>query len=191
MTIETCSIEVSGIVQGIGYRPFVYNLATSIGISGTVQNLGDAGVRIIAVGNRDKIISFIEKLKTSKPKLCVYDSFTVKWDVKLSNLPQKFEIIKSSNEKLGAGFSYLPPDIAICDQCVNELLHSEDIRRRNYPFNSCVDCGPRFTVIDKLPYDRPNTVMRDFPFCDECLKDYLSSNDRRFHANNLLPLLWS
>jgi len=182
VTIETCSIEVSGIVQGIGYRPFVYNLATSIGISGTVQNLGDAGVRIIAVGNRDKIISFIEKLKTSKPKLCVYDSFTVKWDVKLSNLPQKFEIIKSSNEKLGAGFSYLPPDIAICDQCVNELLHSEDIRRRNYPFNSCVDCGPRFTVIDKLPYDRPNTVMRDFPFCDECLKDYLSSNDRRFHA---------
>ena len=182
MSIETCLIEVSGIVQGIGYRPFVYNLATSIGIKGTVQNLGDAGVRIIAVGTRDKVNLFIEKLKSNKPKLCVYDSFIVKWNVKQSTLPQKFEIIKSSNEKLGAGFSYLPPDIAICDQCVNELLHSNDIRRKDYPFNSCVDCGPRFTVIDKLPYDRPNTVMRDFPFCDECLNDYLSPDDRRFHA---------
>ena len=180
MGAKTCEILVAGIVQGIGYRPFVYNLAKNLGLNGTVQNLGDAGVQIIVQGKEKTIWSFIKKLREDKPKLCVYETFQINW------LPDKklytdFQILKSSKEKRGVGFSYLPPDIAICEKCVEEL-NSDNPRRRDYPFNSCVDCGPRFTVIESLPYDRPNTVMKDFPFCKDCFIEYTNPADRRFHA---------
>ncbi|MHA1304020.1 MAG: carbamoyltransferase HypF, partial [Candidatus Heimdallarchaeaceae archaeon] len=180
MPEKICTIDVSGIVQGIGYRPFVYNLAQELGVKGSVQNLGDAGVRIIASAEEDVLLSFVDLLKERKPKLCVYDSFQVNWKTE-PIFAENFQIVKSSEESSGAGFSYLPPDIAICENCIAEI-YSDDERRANYPFNSCVDCGPRFTVIDKLPYDRPNTMMKDFPFCPECLTDYRNSKDRRFHA---------
>jgi len=177
---QTCEILVSGIVQGIGYRPFVYNLAVELGIKGEVMNLGDAGVKILAQGKNELIKEFIDFLKSRKPTLCVYDSFQINWDTFPPDF-KKFEISKSSIEKKGIGFSYLPPDISICDFCLKEL-DSDNPRRSNYPFNSCVDCGPRYTVIESIPYDRPNTVMRDFPFCSECYDDYTNSKDRRFHA---------
>ncbi len=180
MSEETCEILVSGIVQGIGYRPFVFNLALELGIKGEVQNLGDAGVRIIAQAGRKTILSFLEFLKEKKPNLCVYDSFEITWRQNLKNF-SCFNITKSSNEKKGVGFSYLPPDISICEECLKEL-DSEEPRRSDYPFNSCVNCGPRFTVIEELPYDRPKTVMEDFPFCETCERDYTNPKDRRFHA---------
>ena len=180
MNEQTCEMLVSGIVQGIGYRPFVYNLAVELGINGNVMNLGDAGVRICAQAKKEVIEEFIEQLKTRKPKLCFYDSFQTRWDTFPPEF-DKFEISKSSKDKLGVGFSYLPPDISICDSCLEEI-NSNDPRRSSYPFNSCVDCGPRYTVIESIPYDRPNTVMTKFPFCSECEEDYTNSNDRRFHA---------
>jgi hydrogenase maturation protein HypF len=180
MSEQTCEILVSGIVQGIGYRPFVYNLAMELNIKGNVMNLGDAGVKIKAQAKRENLEKFIVLLKERKPLLCIYESFTVQWNAFQLHF-DKFEIAKSSAEKKGLGFSYLPPDISICDECLKEL-DSDDPRRADYPFNSCVDCGPRYTVIEKLPYDRPNTVMREFPFCDECYHDYTNSKDRRFHA---------
>jgi hydrogenase maturation protein HypF len=180
MKEQTCEILVSGIVQGIGYRPFVYNLASELEIKGNVMNLGDAGVRIIAQGSKENILRFIEFLKKRRPLLCVYESFNVQWN-KIQPQYDVFEIAKSSSEKKGLGFSYLPPDISICEKCIAEI-DSDEFRRADYPFNSCVDCGPRYTVIQRLPYDRPNTVMIDFPFCDECNEDYINSKDRRFHA---------
>ncbi|NPD88020.1 MAG: carbamoyltransferase HypF [Asgard group archaeon] len=180
MSEQTCEILVSGIVQGIGYRPFVYNLAVELGVKGNVMNLGDAGVRIIAQANKEILQRFIVLLEERKPLLCIYESFDVQWEKSQPKL-NAFEIAKSSTEKKGLGFSYLPPDISICDKCLNEI-DSDDSRRADYPFNSCVDCGPRYTVIEKLPYDRPNTVMQEFPFCDECYIDYTNSKDRRFHA---------
>jgi len=180
MIEQTCEILVSGIVQGIGYRPFVYNLAIELGVKGNVMNLGDAGVRIIAQAEKSVLSKFLNFLKERKPKLSVYESFQVKWDLVPPSF-EKFEIARSSSESIGIGFSYLPPDISICEKCIDELDSSEQ-RRSDYPFNSCVDCGPRFTVIEKLPYDRPNTVMRDFPFCHDCETDYTNSKDRRFHA---------
>ncbi|MHA1407828.1 MAG: carbamoyltransferase HypF [Candidatus Heimdallarchaeaceae archaeon] len=176
----TCEILVSGIVQGIGYRPFVYNLAKGLGLKGSVMNLGDAGVRIIVQGEEETIHTFIKDLKEKKPKLSVYETFDVNWELALPSL-KAFEIAKSSTQRKATGFSYLPPDISICDKCLEEL-YSNDLRRAYYPFNSCVECGPRFTAIEKLPYDRPNTVMRDFPFCPTCLKEYTNPVDRRFHA---------
>ena len=180
MTEETCEILVSGIVQGIGYRPFVYNLATELGIKGDVMNLGDAGVRIVAQAEKGVLLDFIKLLEKRKPTLCVYESIQVEWNL-LPPSFEKFEIAKSSSESKGVGFSYLPPDISICKKCIDEL-NSEERRRTDYPFNSCVDCGPRYTVIKKLPYDRPNTVMIEFPFCNDCGIDYTNSKDRRFHA---------
>ena len=180
MSEQTCEILVSGIVQGIGYRPFVYNIAAELGIKGNVMNLGDAGVKIVAQADKDILLKFIELLDERKPLLCLYESFNVQWDP-IHPQYDKFEIAKSSAEKKGLGFSYLPPDISICDECLKEL-DSDEARRADYPFNSCVDCGPRYTVIEKLPYDRPHTVMREFPFCDECYIDYTNSKDRRFHA---------
>jgi hydrogenase maturation protein HypF len=180
MSNQTCEILVSGIVQGIGYRPFVYNLAFELGIKGNVMNLGDAGVKIVAQADKETLLRFIDLLEERKPLLCIYESFNVQWDISQPKF-KEFEIAKSSSEKKGLGFSYLPPDISICDKCLKEI-DSEDSRRADYPFNSCVDCGPRYTVIEKLPYDRPNTVMREFPFCEECYVDYTNSKDRRFHA---------
>ncbi|MHA1952809.1 MAG: carbamoyltransferase HypF [Candidatus Heimdallarchaeaceae archaeon] len=180
MSEQTCEILVSGIVQGIGYRPFVYNLAVELGVKGDVMNLGDAGVKIAAQADKEVLLRFIELLEERKPLLCIYESFNVQWDI-IQPQYETFEIAKSSAEKKGLGFSYLPPDISICDECLKEI-DSDDARRADYPFNSCVDCGPRYTVIEKLPYDRPNTVMREFPFCDECYVDYTNSKDRRFHA---------
>jgi hydrogenase maturation protein HypF len=180
MVDVTIEILVSGIVQGIGYRPFVYNLAKELDLKGNVQNLGDAGVKIMVQGSKEILDKFIELLKENKPKLCIYESFQVNWEI-TSSPSESFEIAKSSSETKGIGFSYLPPDVSICDECLQEL-DSKERRRTNYPFNSCVDCGPRYTVIEKIPYDRPNTVMTDFPFCSECNKDYKNSDDRRFHA---------
>ncbi|TET79253.1 MAG: carbamoyltransferase HypF, partial [Candidatus Heimdallarchaeota archaeon] len=180
MVDVTVEILVSGIVQGIGYRPFVYNLAKELNLKGNVQNLGDAGVKIIVQGPKEILDKFIELLKENKPKLCIYESFQVNWET-TSSLFESFDIAKSSSETKGIGFSYLPPDVSICDECLQEL-DSKERRRTNYPFNSCVDCGPRYTVIEKIPYDRPNTVMTDFPFCSKCNKDYKNSDNRRFHA---------
>ena len=180
MTEQTCEILVSGIVQGIGYRPFVFNLAVELGIKGNVMNLGDAGVKIISQAEKSVLLIFIDLLEERKPKLSVYESFQVEWDVVPSTF-DKFEIASSSSESKGIGFSYLPPDISICEKCIREL-DSNERRRSDYPFNSCVDCGPRYTVIEKLPYDRPNTVMTEFPFCSYCDIDYTNSKDRRFHA---------
>ena len=180
MLEHTCEILVAGIVQGIGYRPFVFNLALELGLKGHVMNLGDAGVKILVQGKKDTILEFIELLKTRKPTLCTYESFQVEWKEQVKKIAE-FRIEKSSNSGKGSGFSYLPPDITICDKCVEELW-SENPRRIDYPFNSCVDCGPRYTVIEKIPYDRHNTVMHDFPFCDACQQDYDNSSDRRFHA---------
>ncbi len=178
--VNVIEILVSGIVQGIGYRPFVYNLAKELDLKGNVQNLGDAGVKIIVQGSKETLSRFVKQLKEKKPKLCIYESFQVNWET-TSSLFESFEIAKSSSQSKGVGFSYLPPDVSICKECLQEL-ESEERRRADYPFNSCVDCGPRYTVIEQIPYDRPNTVMTDFPFCSECDNDYKNSDDRRFHA---------
>ena len=153
MSEQTCEILVSGIVQGIGYRPFVYNIAAELGIKGNVMNLGDAGVKIVAQADKDILLKFIELLDERKPLLCLYESFNVQWDP-IHPQYDKFEIAKSSAEKKGLGFSYLPPDISICDECLKEL-DSDEARRADYPFNSCVDCGPRYTVIEKLILTSP------------------------------------
>ncbi|MHA1940560.1 MAG: carbamoyltransferase HypF [Candidatus Hodarchaeales archaeon] len=174
-------ISINGVVQGIGFRPFIYNLAIKHQLTGFVHNKGDAGVEIQIKGTEKQIKAFIEDLKTKKPALALYEEFSVDLDttsIKKTNF--KTFRISESNLTKGKSGSYIPPDLPICEKCLVEIY--TDPRRKYYPFTSCVDCGPRYSVITSLPYDRPRTIMNVFPFCQSCLKEYKEPSDRRFHA---------
>jgi len=175
-------IEVTGIVQGVGFRPFVYRTAVKNRLNGYVKNKGDAGVEIILEGKEHAIETFLKDLKTEAPPLAqIYD--TTKRKLKGKDEYQGFTISKSSSEAEHAG-SIIPPDIAICDDCLRELGDPKD-PRYNYFFITCTNCGPRYTIIERLPYDRENTTMRDFPLCGFCQKEYKDPLNRRFHAQTV------
>ena len=167
-------ILTQGIVQGVGFRPYVYRLATNLNLKGYVRNLGNV-VEIILEG--DAIELFIERFQKELPPIARIDSFKV-FDIEESNFDE-FKIIESSD--FYSGISVIPPDIAICDNCLAEIRNPSD-RRYKYPFNACTDCGPRFTVIDSVPYDRNKTSMDEFPLCDDCLVEYQNPLDRRYHG---------
>ncbi|MBN1328564.1 MAG: carbamoyltransferase HypF [Candidatus Heimdallarchaeota archaeon] len=177
--ISRVKIVCRGIVQGIGYRPFVFGKAKDLHLHGFVRNQGDAGVLIIAEGSKHLLLEFIESLKKDKPYLAKYEDFQIIWE-EGTNEFNDFNILFSSENKIG-GISYLPPDISICDDCLNDMKNNND-RRFQYPFTSCAICGPRLTTITHLPYDRPNTTMVDFPLCPACNKEYNNPRDRRHHA---------
>ena len=175
-------ISVTGIVQGVGFRPFVYRIAVRNGLKGYVRNRGDAGVEILAEGSEKSIENFLKDLSEKKPPLAqIHDVVTAKIEGKHEH--EKFTIYKSSSEAELSG-SVIPPDIAICNECLKELRDPKD-PRHEYFFITCTDCGPRFTIIEKLPYDRENTTMRDFPMCGFCLNEYRDPLNRRFHAQTV------
>ena len=168
-----------GIVQGIGFRPFIYRVAKKLDLTGFVRNQGDAGVQILVEGLKKDLEKFIHSLEYDKPYLAKYEDFHVVWE-SYQNEFSDFTILKSSTKKIG-GVSYLPPDISICNDCLIDMQKSDD-DRFNYAFTSCAICGPRYTTITSLPYDRPNTTMIDFPLCESCKSEYDNPLDRRHHA---------
>jgi hydrogenase maturation protein HypF len=175
-------INVTGIVQGVGFRPFVYRVAVRNGLTGYVRNRGDAGVEILLEGKEQSIQTFLRDLKEKKPPLAqIHDVITTTLTGK--NEHAKFTIYKSS-EKAELSGSVIPPDIAICDDCLRELRDPKD-HRFEYFFITCTNCGPRFTIIERLPYDRENTTMREFPMCSYCQKEYNDPLNRRFHAQTV------
>jgi len=175
-------VKVTGIVQGVGFRPFIYRTAVENKLNGYVKNRGDAGVEILLEGNENNIKNFLKDLKQKKPPLAqIHEILTTK--VSGKNEYGKFTIHKSSKEAELSG-SVIPPDIAVCDDCLKELREPED-RRHDYFFITCTNCGPRYTIIDQLPYDRENTTMRDFQMCSFCQNQYTDPADRRFHAQTV------
>ena len=175
-------IQVTGIVQGVGFRPFIYRTAVEKGLKGYVKNRGDAGVEILLEGRKNAIHEFLSDLRLEKPPLAQI------FETNSSELGGKeeyaeFTIVKSSSET-GLSGSVIPPDIAICNDCLRELRNPRD-QRFDYFFITCTNCGPRFTMIEKLPYDRKNTTMRKFPMCGFCLKEYRDPLNRRFHAQTI------
>jgi len=175
-------INVTGIVQGVGFRPFIYRMAVKNGLKGYVRNRGDAGVEILLEGEEKNIQNFILDLKEKKPPLAqIHEVITTR--LRGENEYEKFTIHKSS-EKAELSGSVIPLDIAICNECLKELRDPKD-PRYEYFFITCTDCGPRFTIIEKLPYDRENTTMRDFPMCSFCQKEYTDPLNRRFHAQTV------
>ncbi|WOF15569.1 carbamoyltransferase HypF [Methanoplanus sp. FWC-SCC4] len=168
-------IIIKGIVQGVGFRPFVYSQAIRFNISGNVKNLGSE-VRINAFG--DNFEDFLCAVSKGTP-LSKIDSVTV-LEV-TGNNPGTFYIEKSSRGEL-TGF--IPPDVAICDDCISDIFQKGG-RYENYWATSCVNCGPRYSIISDIPYDRERTTMDKFPMCKECLLEYESPKSRRHHAQTI------
>jgi hydrogenase maturation protein HypF len=169
-------IHVTGIVQGVGFRPFVFNQAVHQGLTGWVCNTS-SGVDIEVNGEPGEISTFIEYLQSNAPPLARIDS--VEYHQIPSTTYNTFEIIQS--KVISNAFQPISPDICICQDCLNELFNPEN-RRYHYPFINCTNCGPRLTIIEEIPYDRPNTTMKDFKMCPECKSEYSDPSDRRFHA---------
>lgn len=169
-------IHITGIVQGVGFRPFIYNQALQHDLTGWVCNTS-AGVDIEVNGDPDQITSFIQVIKKLAPPLSRIDSLDFR-EIPTNHF-MGFEIIPSKN--LSEAFQPISPDIGICPDCLRELFDPSD-RRFQYPFINCTNCGPRLTIIEDIPYDRPKTTMRDFPMCSDCRIEYDDPADRRFHA---------
>ncbi len=175
-------ITVAGIVQGVGFRPFIYRIATSRNLKGYVRNRGDAGVEIIVEGREVDIKSFLTDLKEKKPVNAILNQIYVKHG-RRKDAFTSFRILRSSRTREMVG-SIIPPDIGVCNDCLKEL-YSHGNNRFGYFFITCTDCGPRYTAIRQLPYDRQNTVMLDFDMCKLCDKEYSDPANRRFHAQTI------
>jgi hydrogenase maturation protein HypF len=170
-------ILVRGIVQGVGFRPFVYSLARRQSLRGQVFN-NTTGVFIDVEGETGAIEQFIQEIKSSPPPLSLVESVEQKQGLDYG-IYTDFRIIESDGR--GEKLASISPDVATCIDCLRELFDPKD-RRFRYPFINCTNCGPRFTIIEGVPYDRANTTMRDFEMCDECRAEYEDPLDRRFHA---------
>jgi len=177
--LERARILVHGIVQGVGFRPTVYRLAKEMGLKGSIRNIGNS-VEIVLEGNKLQIEGFIKNLNNNKPPISKITGLNVNWERPAETSKfDNFVILESVAEFSGS--SIIPPDIAVCDKCLEEILNKGNIRYK-YPFTACTNCGPRFTVIKSIPYDRELTSMNEFPLCDECLVEYSDPLDRRYHA---------
>jgi len=174
--IQRLQIEAQGVVQGVGFRPFVYSLARRYLLSGFVLN-GPKGVLIEVEGDERSLEDFAEKLLSEAPPLASIEKLSLR---KLPTLGyESFSIRESVSAE--ERFTLISPDIATCQDCLAEIFDPGD-RRYRYPFTNCTNCGPRFTIIKDIPYDRPKTTMGPFEMCPDCLREYGDPSDRRFHA---------
>ncbi len=169
-------VQIEGAVQGVGFRPFVYRLATRLGLSGWVGN-SSQGVMIELEGNVEMLDEFLTCIKVEAPTNSLiknmqysivdavgYDAFTIK-----------------ESDQSGEKIALIMPDIAVCPDCLEDIFNPDN-RRYHYPFTNCTNCGPRYSIIESLPYDRANTTMKIFTMCDECRAEYEDPSNRRFHA---------
>ena len=170
-------VVVTGVVQGVGFRPFVYGLATALGLTGFVGN-DDTGVFVEIEGDTHGLGEFVQRLTTDAPPLARIDTIAVH-DV--ATVGDTAFAIAASVASGAAPSALVPADVALCADCRREL-HDPADRRFHYPFVNCTNCGPRFTIVEGLPYDRPATTMATFPMCDACAAEYHDPTDRRFHA---------
>ena len=169
-------IHITGIVQGVGFRPFVYGLAMSLGLKGWVCNTS-AGVNIEVDGDPAVLERFIERLEQDAPVLAHIHSLTSQ-----PQAAQGFTSFEIEHSQAREGeFQPISPDVSLCEDCARELFDPHD-RRYRYPFINCTNCGPRFTIIEDIPYDRPFTTMAPFEMCPDCAAEYQDPGDRRFHA---------
>jgi hydrogenase maturation protein HypF len=183
------SIQITGVVQGVGFRPFVYATACNLALRGWVRNT-NSGVEIAVDGSAAALERFVVRLKGDVPPLARIDQLQVA-EIEVNGF-EAFEIVASS--ETGQGFQPVSPDVSICPDCLAELFDPTD-RRFRYPFINCTNCGPRYTIISDMPYDRPATTMADFMMCADCASEYSDPGDRRFHAQPVAcpvcgPQIW-
>ena len=175
----TEKITISGVVQGVGFRPFVAKLAAKMDINGHIKNMGGF-VQLVINDPKEKIDRFVEEIQRRKPP--VAEIVHIEREMIPHEYIKGFSIIESEmkNDEIGM----IPADIAICDDCIAEF-YDPDNPRYKHPFISCTVCGPRYTIIDSLPYDRKNTAMDEFPMCDFCKEQYGNRESRRYHSQTI------
>ncbi|MGZ0014703.1 carbamoyltransferase HypF [Yeosuana sp. AK3] len=173
---HTYKILISGQVQGVGFRPFVYKLALEFLLKGSVSN-DEHGVIILVQGSEKSTHSFYERLITVPPPV----SKIKKSSIHEIQYPKFVDFNIVPSKKSGQLDLILTPDFAICEDCKKDMIDSDN-RRYNYPFTTCVNCGPRWAITETFPFERSNTSMDDFPMCDNCIKEYTNPSDRRFHS---------
>lgn len=175
--LKTIKIKITGLVQGVGFRPFVYRIAIENSILGWVDNRND-GVWIEAEGSTENLANFVESINKKKPLAADIDKMIILDSAKSGF--KIFEILKSKNSVNSAEVTQISPDIAFCDNCLIDIQLQPN--RIKYPFTNCTNCGPRFSIIEDLPYDREKTTMKHFEMCADCASEYEDVLDRRFHA---------
>jgi hydrogenase maturation protein HypF len=178
------NVRVKGIVQGVGFRPYIFQLAAHSRLTGYVANT-PSGVRIHVEGPPASVEAFVARIPAEAPPLAQITAVDAE-DADLEGC-RRFEIVASSAEEAGPS-ALISPDVAVCADCLREMRSPGD-RRHRYPFINCTNCGPRYTIIDGLPYDRPKTAMKSFEMCPRCQAEYDNPADRRFHAQpNACPV---
>ncbi|MGN6556371.1 MAG: carbamoyltransferase HypF [Verrucomicrobiota bacterium] len=183
LTAKRLKLAIRGAVQGVGFRPFVYRLADSLGLTGWVNN-SPQGVFIEVEGAQTDLENFLVRLEAEKPAHSSIQSCQSSWLDAVGY--ERFEI--RASECSGAKTALVLPDIATCPDCIREIFDPAN-RRHHYPFTNCTHCGPRFSIMHALPYDRANTTMARFAMCPACQSEYDNPNDRRFHAQpNACPV---
>lgn len=183
--MELRRYRITGIVQGVGFRPFIHKLTSKYGLTGWILNDSD-GVLIEVQGEAEVLSSFINDVKTSLPPIARIDSIVLLLQTEQCEPYTSFDI--RSSVKLDKTNTLIPPDANVCDDCLSELF-DESNRRYRYPFINCTNCGPRYSIIEDMPYDRPKTTMKHFKMCPECHHEYTDIEDRRYHAQpNACPV---
>lgn len=188
-TTSGARLHVNGIVQGVGFRPFIFNLAHRLGVKGWVRNTS-GGVDIELDGSMQALEAFARAVLAEAPPLSRIDQLEVSYQP--ASGFADFEILESTS--LPEAFQPVSPDVAVCADCLSEMNDPQD-RRYRYPFINCTNCGPRFTIIKDIPYDRPSTTMAGFVMCPDCAREYGDPSDRRFHAQPIAcptcgPQVW-
>lgn len=180
--MKKVEFKIYGVVQGVGFRPFISKLATSLSLGGWVKNTSEC-VELELIGKEEKIEEFLQKLKGDPPPLSkIVKIEKIKEEPFHRSYKPPFKILKSEETKtVSRDKLWIPPDVGTCDACLKEIFSPND-RRYLYPFTNCTNCGPRFTIIIDLPYDREKTTMRAFKMCEDCEREYHDIRDRRFHA---------
>ncbi|MCC6124418.1 MAG: carbamoyltransferase HypF [Pirellulales bacterium] len=176
--LRRVAVAVRGVVQGVGFRPFVYNAARSQGLGGWVLNEADL-VRIEAQGSVESVAAFLKIVQNHPPSQAKIDALEIRDIPCRDDAPTTFEIRTSDASSLPG--PTIPADLAACEECLAEIFNSSE-RRFGYPFANCTNCGPRWSIIEQLPYDRPRTSMKSYAMCAECRAEYENPADRRFHA---------
>ncbi len=183
-------IEITGMVQGVGFRPFVHNLAKTGSLDGYITNTPN-GVTIGIEGNKEAIDTFVKDLRFRAPplsKIVSIERSVIRPDPEVENKKRYHDFEIRESVRTGHPETLIPPEAGTCDECIGELFDTRN-RRYHHPFINCTNCGPRFTIMKELPYDRPFTTMADFTMCPDCLSEYTDPGNRRFHAQpNACPV---
>ncbi|NJN63918.1 MAG: carbamoyltransferase HypF, partial [Acidobacteria bacterium] len=177
------TVDMEGILQGVGFRPTVQRLAALAGLSGWVQNRSGS-VRMVLGGSREDVLRFVTELPAKLPPRARLDRLTTSEPQRQNGevLPHPFAILESAHDE--ATKISIPADLASCASCRAEVFDPRS-RYYRYPFTTCTDCGPRYTVVDGMPYDRERTALSLFPLCDACQAEYRDPTNRRFHAESI------